>query len=110
VALIKAGPVCDARVVVAKAGRHGTFAVERPLWDADVLLYLAAADDPVDADAVASTASLARRRGILVAALIVLGDHPSADPDLLAALRDASEMIMIVREACSVPEILAALR
>jgi dienelactone hydrolase len=109
VALIKAGPVCDARVVVATAGGGGVFAAGSSLDDADILLFLADADDPINAGAVASTAAAARRSGILVASLIVLDEHPSADPNLLAALRDASEMIMVVREARSVPEILAAL-
>jgi predicted LPLAT superfamily acyltransferase len=110
VALIKTGPVCDARVVVARAGARGTFIADSSLDDADVLLFLADAQDPVEAAAVASTAAAARRSGILVASLIVLGAHPSADADLLAALRDASEMIMVVREPRSVAEILAALR
>jgi hypothetical protein len=110
VALIKAGPVCDARIVVATAGGRGMFATGSSLDDADMLLFLADADDRIDADALASTAEAARRSGILVASLIVLEEHPSADPDLLAALRDASEMVMVVLEARSVPEILAALR
>jgi hypothetical protein len=59
---------------------------------------------------VASVAAAARECEILVASLIVLAEPRRSDPGLLAALRDASETIMVVREGGSVAGILAGAR
>ncbi len=82
------------------------------LGDTDMLVFIAAADDVVDPAATRRIASAARERGILIAGVVtgVPPDDASAPSALLATLRDAADLVMVVREPSDVRAIVAALR
>jgi hypothetical protein len=97
----------DARIVVAAvAGNPPT--VEAALAGADILVFSANEGDVVDAPHVVRLADAARERGILVAATVVAPDDVPPAP-LLAGLRSAVDVVMLVRDASTVPAVLAAL-
>lgn len=87
------------------AGRTGDAALD----GADMLVFVADADETADEPRTAALAAAARERGILVAAVLAGGDRAGRSP-LLAALRDAADMVMIVREPGDVQAVVAALR
>ncbi len=76
---------------------------------ADMLVFVADADEVTDEPRTAALAAAARERGMLVAAVVAGGDRAGRSP-LLAALRDAADMVMIVREPADVRAVVAALR
>ena len=65
--------------------------------------------DAADRAATERLASVAHERGILVATLL-LGPDRGTTSSLLAALRDAADMVMIVRDADDARAVIAALR
>jgi len=79
------------------------------LHDADILLFVADAGETVDEPRTAALAAAARERGILIAALVV-GEGRAGGSPLLAALRDASDMVLMLRNADDVRAVVAALR
>jgi hypothetical protein len=80
------------------------------LRDVDMLVFVAGAADAIDAERVAALAERARERGMLIAALVVSGSrHIGASP-VLGALRDAADMVMLVRDPADVQAVVAALR
>lgn len=86
--------------------------VSRELPDADMLVFVVDADDGIDAACTATVAAVARRRGMLVAALIARASaSASAGPSpTLAALRDAADIVVMPRAADDITAIVAALR
>jgi hypothetical protein len=75
-----------------------------------MLVLIASADEHAD-EAAARLAGAARDGGLLVAAILVCGDDASAArSDVLASVRDAADLVMVVREAEDVRAIVAALR
>jgi|GEM_PF-3436340 len=76
---------------------------------ADMLVFVADAGEVTDEPRTAALAAAARERGILVAAVVAGGDRAGRSP-LLATLRDAADMVMIVREPADVRAVVAALR
>jgi len=79
------------------------------LRDADMLVFVADVSETPDDARIARLAAEARERGILVAALIV-GVERSGPSPLLATLREAADMVMVIREAEDVQAVVAALR
>jgi len=77
--------------------------------DADMLVFVADAGESADAR-TAQLAHAARERGLLVAAIVVTRDRTLGRSALLAALRDAADMVMIVRDPSDVHAVIAALR
>jgi hypothetical protein len=80
------------------------------LRDADMLVFVVEAAETADQGRMAAIATIARDRGLLVAALVVGEDRTFGRSPLLAALRDAADMVMIVRERDAVAAVVAALR
>lgn len=79
------------------------------LRDADMLVFVADGSEAPDDAPIAALAEAARTRGLLVAALIVGGARSGRSP-LLSALRDAADMVMVIREADDIQAVVAALR
>jgi hypothetical protein len=84
-------------------------AVAGALHDVDVLVFLASAGERADAAVISKLAEAAHERGLLVAALLVGDERGGASP-LLAALRDAADMVMVVRDPDDARAVIAALR
>ncbi|HEY4439620.1 MAG TPA: hypothetical protein VGN14_04150 [Candidatus Elarobacter sp.] len=80
------------------------------LRDADMLLFVAGDDEPVDAERTAMLAGAARNDGILVAALIVTSGRAHGASPLLAVIRDAADTVLVVRDAADARAVVAALR
>ena len=80
------------------------------LRDADMLVFVVDAAETADEGRLAAIAATAHDRGILVAALVVGEDRTFGRSALLAALRDAADMVMIVRDRDAVVAVVAALR
>ena len=80
------------------------------LRDADMLVFVADGAEAPDEARIAALAASARARGILVAALIVAGERSAGRSPLLAALRDAADMVIVIREPGDVQAVVAALR
>ena len=78
--------------------------------DADMLVFVAEQHETPDESRIAALAEAARTRGILVAALVVAGDPGSGPSALLAMLREAADMVMVLRDAADVQAVVAALR
>jgi hypothetical protein len=98
-----------ARIVLTDAGT-GSGAIATELDDADMLVFMVGIDAAIDARWTATIAAQARRRGILVAAVIV-GEPPSGEPSsLLATLREAADTITIVHNPTDAHDLIAALR
>lgn len=83
---------------------------EGELPDADMLVFVVDAGEAIDAACTAAIAEVARRRGMLVAALIVHAGASAGPSPTLAALRDAADIVVMPREADDITAILAALR
>jgi cell division GTPase FtsZ len=79
------------------------------LRDADMLVFVAESDEVPDAASTARLAAAAHERGMLVAALLVGPDRGGASA-LLAVLRDAADMVMLVRDGDDARAVIAALR
>lgn len=84
--------------------------VSRELPDADMLVFVVDADDGIDAACTATVAAVARRRGMLVAALIARASASAGPSPTLAALRDAADIVVMPRAADDITAIVAALR
>ncbi|HWT04538.1 MAG TPA: hypothetical protein VN224_02175 [Xanthomonadales bacterium] len=80
------------------------------LRETDIVVFVAGATDAVDERRIAAVADAARERGILVAAVVAIEDRSFGRSPLLAALRDAADMVMLVRDPGDVHAIVAALR
>jgi phosphoheptose isomerase len=93
---------------VAPGGDDGA-AVAGALHDVDVLVFLASAGERPNAALIAKVAEAAHERGVLVAALLVGDERGGASP-LLAALRDAADMVMVVHDPDDARAVIAALR
>jgi hypothetical protein len=91
-------------------GAAGAVPIDDALRDADMLVFVAGEREPIDELRTAQLAEAARSRGILVAAIVVSEDRALGRSPLLAALRDAAEMVMIVRDPEAVLAVVAALR
>ena len=96
----------DVRFVTLASGEDAGAAVR----DADMLVFVADQHEAPDGPRIAALAEAARTRGILVAALVVAGEPGSGPSALLAAFRDAADMVMVLREAADVQAVVAALR
>lgn len=79
------------------------------LRGADMLVFVAGAADTADEPSTAALAQAARERGILVAAIVVGQDGRGRSP-LLGALREAADMVMVVRDPDDVHAVVSALR
>lgn len=90
--------------------RTDELSLELGLRDTDMLVFVADASETADGPRTAAIGAAARDRGILVAAIVVDPGHAETRPGLLAVLRDAADMVMIVREAADVHAVVAALR
>ncbi|HEX3549156.1 MAG TPA: hypothetical protein VHT53_02205 [Candidatus Elarobacter sp.] len=87
-----------------------TFVAEAAeLRDADMLVFVAAESDAIDVARTAALAESARERGMLVAAIVAAASDARPSP-LLAAMRDAADLVMVVREHEDIRAIVAALR
>jgi hypothetical protein len=89
---------------------HTGDAIGAALGAPDMLLFVAGAADPIAAAVVGAVAGAARSQGTLVAALIVEAKAAAPNPALLTSLRDAADMVMIIRDDASIAQIVAALR
>ena len=95
----------DVRLVSLGGGETAAEA----LRDADMLVFVTDGTETPDGARISALASAARERGILVAALIV--ERSRTGPSgLLATMRDAADMVMVVRDPADVPAVVAALR
>lgn len=87
---------------------------EAPLADAldsaDMLVFVADGDDAPDRRRTLAIAEAARRRGMLVAALVAGTEPLGTGAALLTTLRDAADMVVLIRDPRDVLEIVAALR
>lgn len=83
---------------------------ERELDGCDMLVFLVDDDDAVDETATFGLAAGARSRGILVAALLVQTQPSLGTSPLLAALREAADMLLIVHDPADLVAVVAALR
>ncbi len=79
------------------------------LEEIDVVLFLADAAEGLDRERTLLVAGRARMRGILVAGALV-DDGVGEPSDALAILREATDMLMIVRDRASIDSIVQALR
>jgi hypothetical protein len=95
----------DVRFLTPESGENA-----EALGDADMLVFVADVAEAPDGARIAALADTARSRGILVAALIVGGDRRPGPSPLLATLREAADMVMVVRESGDVQAVVAALR
>jgi hypothetical protein len=96
----------DVRFVTLAPGEDASEA----LRDADMLVFVADGSETPDGTRTAELAEAARTRGILVAALIVGGQRSPERSPLLATLRDAADMVIVIREPSDVQAVVAALR
>jgi saccharopine dehydrogenase-like NADP-dependent oxidoreductase len=81
------------------------------LRDTDMVIFVAGTTDTADEPRVAAIAAAARERGILLAAVVVAtADGSIGSSMLLATLRDAADMVMLLRDPRDVHAIIAALR
>ncbi len=80
------------------------------LRDADMLVFVADGAETPDGARIAALAEAARSRGILVAAVIVADERNPGRSPLLATLRDAADMVIVIREPGDVQAVVAALR
>jgi hypothetical protein len=98
--------LADVRFVTLASGENAGDAVR----DADMLVFVADEHEAPDKARIAALAEAARTRGILVAALIVAGERNPGPSPLLALLREAADMVIVIREAADVQAVVAALR
>lgn len=91
------------------AGPPDSADIERALHGADMLVFVAGAAEATDERRTAALADAARKRGMLVAAVVVGNDH-AGRPGLLATLREAADMVMFVRDPDDVHAVVSALR
>jgi hypothetical protein len=84
-------------------------ALDESLAGANILVFVADAGDDPDEARIAAVADAAREHGILLSALVV-DRRPAMRSRLLGVLRDAVDMVMIVRDAEDVLAVVAALR
>lgn len=118
IAVIGAGPSDAAARAFLRAEldgvRYQPFAetndLAEALSDVDMLVFIAGSAESVDEQRTRAVASAARDRGILVAAIVVDTGAPDAGTRLLAALREAADMVMVVRDPADVRAVVAALR
>ena len=73
------------------------------------MLFIAEATEPIDRERTLLVAKRARMRGLLVAAALV-AESDDARSSVLDVLREAVDMLMIVRERASIEAIVTALR
>ena len=83
---------------------------EETLRETDMLVLVADGAGRIDAGGASALAKVARERGALVAAIIVSPDGLAGRSPVLAALRDAADMVMVVRDSDDVRAVVAALR
>ncbi|HEX3463072.1 MAG TPA: hypothetical protein VHS78_03330 [Candidatus Elarobacter sp.] len=95
------------RVVGLDAESDGD-GVDRALRESDMLVFLADSREIADPSATERLASAAHERGLLVAALLVGTDGGGSE--LLAAVREAADMVMVVRDRDDARAVIAALR
>ncbi len=97
----------DARIVVARVSGN-PLTVDAALAGADILVFSAEPGDSVDAAHILRLADTARARGVLIAGIVIAPDDRPGAP-VLAGLRAAVDVVMVVRDARTVPAVLAAL-
>jgi hypothetical protein len=90
--------------------RHDDSQLGDVLAETDMLVFVVDADETAQESHTTTLAEAARERGILVAAIIVGRDRVFGRSALLAALRDAADMVMVVRDPDDVRAVVAALR
>jgi hypothetical protein len=112
IAVTGAGGASAAAGALLRAELDGVRVIDdaAALDDADMLVFVADAGDAVDAPRTAAFAEAARERGILVAALVTSADRRRGRSALLAALREAADMVVVVRDRGEVASVVAALR
>ena len=76
---------------------------------ADIVVFVADAGGTLDRARTVRIAENARERGTLVAAIVVDSDRRIGSA-LLETLRDAADMVVIVRERADAEAVIAALR
>jgi hypothetical protein len=90
--------------------RYDDEALEEAFREADMLVFVVGEGEAVDAARTQAVAAAARDRGFLVAALVVEDEEHAAGSPVLAAVREAADMVVIVREPAAITSIVAALR
>lgn len=101
----------DVRIAVMGADIVGTTTLRAPndsLEDVDVVLFILDEDERLNRDETLVLAQRARMRGLLVAGVIV-DDEQRDRAQSLATLREATDMLLIVRERASIHSIIAGL-
>jgi cell division GTPase FtsZ len=97
-------------VRLVEPGQPDASAAEDALRETDMLVLVADGTETAEDGRAKALAGAARERGILIAAIVVSPDGVLGRSPLLAALRDAADMIMIVRDGADVHAVIAALR
>lgn len=97
-------------VRLVEPGPADASSAEDALRETDMLVLVADGTDTAEDGRAGALAGAARERGILIAAIVVSRDGVLGRSPLLAALRDAADMIMIVRDGADVHPVIAALR
>ncbi len=85
-------------------------AIREELDDADMLIFVAEAGESADHERVMAIASIARDDGVLVAAILAGGTELGGASPLLATLRDAADMVVLVKTNQAVRGVIEALR
>ena len=88
------------------AGTGGTALLSEELDGADTVVMVATADASAEAASVIGNAAAAR--GIMSAGLVLPGPRPVSD--VVTALRPNAMVLVVLREAADLPEVLSALR
>lgn len=89
--------------------RYDAPALDEAFRDADMLVIIAGANEPVNATRTQAVADAARERGMMVAAMVVEAGIAGGSP-MLAVVRDAADMVVIVRDPAALTQIVSALR
>jgi hypothetical protein len=88
------------------AGTGGTALLSEELDGADTVVMVATADASAEAASVIGNAAAAR--GIMSAGLVLPGPRPVSD--VVTALRPNAMVLVVLRDAADLPEVLSALR
>jgi hypothetical protein len=91
-------------------GTGGTALLSEELASADTVVMVAAAEGSAEAASVIGDAAAAR--GIMSAGLVIPGETPAGESldGIVSALRPNAMVLVVLREAGDLPEVLSALR
>jgi hypothetical protein len=92
--------------LLRRAGTGGTALLSEELDGADTVVMAASAEGSAEAASVIGDAAAAR--GIMSAGLVIPGEAPA--DGVVSALRPNAMVLVVLRDAADVPEVLSALR